>query len=163
MKKSKVMALCGVLAALAIVIMCFGSMLPFMTYVCPVICICITQFVLKLCGKSAAWTWYAAVCILSLLLCPDKEAAAIFAALGYYPMIKVLLEKLRISWLLKFVYFNLVIVVLYWLLMNVLGMGQLAEEFSSLGTVMTVITLVLGNLVFWLIDNILGRMSRKIK
>lgn len=163
MKKSKEIALCGVMAALAVVVMCLGGMLPFMTYVCPVICLCITELVFKLCGKVAGWTWYAAVCILSCLLSPDKEGAAIFAVFGYYPMLKNTLDKLRFKWLLKFLYFNIVTVCLYWVLMNVLGIDQIVEDFSSIGTVMTLVTLALGNLVFFLIDRIIDRFSKRVK
>ena len=46
-----------------------------------------TQAVLKTCGVRIAWAWYGAVAILSLLLAPDKEAAAVFAFLGYYPIV----------------------------------------------------------------------------
>ena len=163
MNKTKIIALCGVLAALAIVIMCLGGLMPFMTYVCPVFCICITQLITMLCNRPSAWTWYSAVCILSLLLCPDKEAAAIFIAFGYYPMVKQKLDRLPINWFIKIIYFNAVTLIMYWLMMNVFGMEQIIEDFSSLGTIMTVVTLFLGNLVFVMIDKILERMNRKLK
>lgn len=163
MKKSKEIALCGIFAALAVVIMCFGGMIPFMTYVCPVICIVIEGLIFKLCGRASALSWYAAVCILSLLLCPDKEAAALFLFLGYYPIVKHVVDRFKLGWLIKILFFNTAILVLYWILMNLMGMGQLAEEFSALGTVMTVIMLVMGNVVFLLIDKILDRINRKLK
>ena len=76
-------ALGGVLAALAVVLMCMGTLIPVATYVCPMLCAMILQLVLKTCGKRIAWAWYGAVSILSLLMAPDKEAAAVFLALGY--------------------------------------------------------------------------------
>lgn len=163
MKKSKEIALCGVFAALAIVIMCFGGMIPFMTYVCPVICILIEEFVYKLCGKVHAWSWYIAVCILAFLMCPDKEAAAIFVVFGYYPVIKQNLDGLPVKWLFKLLYFNAVTLALYWILMHIMGMDQLTEEFSSLGAFLTVIMLLMGNFMFLMIDKVLERINRKFK
>ena len=61
-------ALGGVLAALAVVIMAMGTLIPVATYVCPVLCCMLLQFVLLSCGRRIAWAWYAAVAILSALL-----------------------------------------------------------------------------------------------
>ena len=75
-------ALGGVLAALAVVIMSMGTLIPVATYVCPMLSALILQLVLKTCGRRIAWGWYAVVSILSLLMAPDKEAAAVFAENG---------------------------------------------------------------------------------
>ena len=76
-------ALGGILAALAVVVMSMGTLIPVATYVCPMLCAILLQMVLKLCGRRMAWAWYGAVTLLSLLMAPDKEAAAVFLALGY--------------------------------------------------------------------------------
>ena len=76
------MALGGVLAALAVVIMALGTLIPVATYVCPVLCMLLLQAVNKLCGSRVAWAWYGAVAILSMLLAPDKEKAAILAPMA---------------------------------------------------------------------------------
>ena len=78
-------ALGGLLAALAVVIMGLGTLIPIATYVCPMACIVLTQVVLIICGRRIAWAWYGAVAILSCLLAPDKEAAAVFAFLVFTP------------------------------------------------------------------------------
>ena len=44
-------ALGGVMAALAVVIMCLGGMIPLATFVCPVLCMLLLQFVFRLCGR----------------------------------------------------------------------------------------------------------------
>ena len=75
------------MAALAVVIMCMGGIIPMATYVCPMLCSLLLAVVLRLTGRRIAWAWYAAVSLLSLLLGPDKEAAAVFVFLGYYPII----------------------------------------------------------------------------
>ena len=155
------MALGGVLAALAVVIMSFGTIIPVATYVCPAICRLLGQVVLKICGGRVAWAWYGAVALLSVLLAPDKEAAAVFAALGYYPMVKPRLEKRKLPWLWKAALFNAVILALYWLLIHLMGMDALAEEFAEAGAVMTVVMLVLGNVVFFLLDKVLSKRFRR--
>ena len=158
------MALGGILAAVAVVIMNLVGMIPVNTYVVPVLCMVLLQVVLKNCGKRIAWAWYGAVTILGLLLCPDKEAAAVFTALGYYPILKPKLDRAKGKWLWKALLFNGVTLVLYWLLMNVLGMTQLSEEFAEMGKWMTVVTLLLGNVTFIMVDRLLGmRLIRKRK
>lgn len=149
------MALGGIMAALAVVIMCMGGLIPVATFVCPMLCMILLTVVLSRCGNRVGWAWYGAVTILSLLMGPDKEAAAVFAFLGYYPIIKPQMDKLPLKWLWKLIYFNAVILVMYWLLLNVFGMAQLVEEFEEMGTVMTVATLILGNVTFVLLDRLL--------
>ena len=156
-------ALGGVLAALAVVIMAMGTLIPVATYVCPLLCCLILQVVLKTCGRRMAWAWYGAVAILSLLLAPDKEAAAVFAFLGYYPIVKPRLDQCRLSWLWKGLLFNGTILLLYWLLLNLFGLTQVVQDFAEIGAIMTVVLLVMGNVVFALIDILLGRKMIRIR
>ena len=155
------LALGGVLGALAVVIMALGTVIPIATYVCPMACIMLTQVVQKTCGSRIAWAWYGAVALLSCLLAPDKEAAAVFAFLGYYPIVKPRLERKKLPWLWKGLLFNACVPVMYWLLIRLLGMEALAEEFRQTGTVMTLTLLILGNAVFFLLDRVLSRGLRK--
>ena len=149
-------ALGGVMAALAMVVMSMGTLIPVATYVCPMLCAVLLQMVLKICGQRIAWAWYGAVAILSLLLAPDKEAAAVFAFLGYYPIVKPKLDRLKGKWLWKILLFNVSTLVMYWLLMHIFGLDQIALDFEEMGAVMTVIMLILGNVTFFLLDRLLG-------
>lgn len=159
---AKVTALGGMMAALAIVIMCLGGMIPLNTFLCPILCMMLEQFVLKTCGRRIGWAWYGAVAILSLLLGPDKEAAAIFACLGYYPMLKPRLDRMKLGLVFKLVLFNCVILLMYWVLIRLFGMEAIAQEYAQMGIVMTMITLILGNVTFLLLDKVLGkRLVRK--
>lgn len=151
------MAFGGVMAALAVVIMCLGGLIPIATFVCPMLCMMILQLVLRACGNRTAWAWYGAVTILGLVMGPDKEAAAIFAALGYYPIVKPRLDNMKLGLLWKLALFNAVILAMYALLIHLFGMAQIASEFSQLGTAMTVATLILGNVTFFLLDQVLGK------
>ncbi len=155
-RKSYDIALGGILAALAVVIMALGTMIPVATFVCPMLCMVLLRVVCKKCGSRIGWAWFGAVSVLSLLLSPDKEAAAVFAALGCYPIIKPKMDSLPIKWLWKGIYFNAVILVLYWALLHIFGMAQVAAEFAEMGIAMTIITLLLGNVCFFLLDRLLS-------
>ncbi len=150
-------ALGGVLAALAVVIMSMGTLIPVATYVCPMLCALLLQLVLKICGRRIAWGWYGAVSILSLLMAPDKEAAAVFLALGYYPILKPKFDRKRGKLFWKLLFFNAVTLVTYWLLMHLFGFDQIAAEFSEMGIILTVVMLLLGNVTFFLLDKLLGK------
>lgn len=155
----------GILAAFAVIIMSLGGLIPVATYVCPVLCIILVRVILDICGKRIAWAWYAAVAILSMLLSPDKEAAFVFLFLGYYPIIKSQIERVKISILLKLGIFNLSIGALYFMLIHLLGMSDLENEFRELGFILGGILLILGNVTFFLLDRILGKdlIKRYIK
>lgn len=159
------MALGGILAALAVVIMALGTLIPVATYVCPMLCALLLNTVLHTCGRRIAWAWFGAVAILSVLLAPDKEAAILFAFLGYYPIVKPGLDGRRGRWLWKLLLFNAAVLVAYWLMLQVLGLAALVEEFSQMGVVMLAVLLVLGNVTFLLLDRLLsmplGRRRKK--
>ena len=99
--------------------------------------------------------------ILALLLAPDKEAAFVFLALGYYPIVKPKLDVLKGSWFWKLLFFNAVILFTYWLLMHLLGFDQLTAEFSEMGFLMTALLLILGNVTFFLLDKLLERKLKR--
>ena len=157
---ASVIALGGVMAALAVVIMSLGGLIPVATYVCPMLCALLLQLVLKLCGSRIAWAWYGAVAILGLLMSPDKEAAAVFVFLGYYPIVKPWLDRRRAKWLWKGLLFNGATLLMYWLLMHLFGMAAVTEEFQDLGIAMTAVLLILGNVTFFLLDKVLSKKFR---
>ena len=157
---SRKIALGGMMAALAVVIMSLGGLIPVATFVCPMLCMLLLAFVTRMCGNRIGWAWYGAVSVLSLLLGPDKEAAAVFVFLGFYPIVKPSLDKMRLGMLLKAVLFNGLILMMYGLLIRLFGMNQIAEEYRELGTVMTVVILILGNVTFILLDKVLARFSK---
>ena len=146
---------------MAVVLMSIGTVLPVATYAAPVLCMMVGQVVLKICGSRIAWAWYGAVAILSLLLAPDKEAAAVFLVLGYYPIVKPKLDGIKGKWLWKALLFNGTILLLYWILLKVIGMEQLLRDFEGMGLAMYAVLLILGNVTFFLLDVILGRRVRK--
>lgn len=160
---AKKTAVGGVLAALAIVIMCLGGLIPLFTFVCVVLCLLIGMIVFRICGTRFAVAWYIVVCILGLLLGPDKEAAALFTVLGYYPVIKEKLDKKKLKILWKLVFFNFMIFLLYGLMIFVLGVTQITAEYAQMSRILLAVMVLCGNLTFFLTDCIMGRMERIFK
>ncbi|MBR4863463.1 MAG: hypothetical protein IKU07_02710 [Oscillospiraceae bacterium] len=157
------MAYGGVMAALAVVIMCLGTLIPLATFICPVLCCLIGATVLRLCGSRVSWAWYAALCILSLLLAPDKEAAVVYVMLGAYPMLKTFFDRLPGSVFFKLLYFNASAAVLYTLLMRLLGLSAVLSEYGELGIAGFLIMTVAANVTFLLLDVLLKRISVRRK
>lgn len=149
------------MAALAVVVMCMGTLIPVATFICPMVCMILLTVVKKKTGTRNAWAWYGAVSILSVLLAPDKEAAAVFVFLGYYPIIKPWMDQRKLSFLWKLVLFNAAIFAMYTLLIHLFGLTNISEDFAELGAVMTAVTLVLGNITLFLFDLNLTLLDKK--
>ena len=160
-RSSRDLALCGVLCALAVAIMAMGTILPAATYCCPVLASMTLVPVLILCGERLGWAMFAASAILSLLLAPDKEAAAIFLALGYYPIIKPKLDRKpkprRIA--SKLLLFNAAV---YGALLFIFRLDALREELFSMGLWLSLTLILGGNVIFWLDDKLLERAVPRI-
>ena len=149
------------MAALAVVIMALGGMIPLATFVCPMLCMLLLRFVLTICNRRIGWAWYGVVAILGLLMGPDKEAALVFLVLGYYPILKPRLDGMKFGLILKFLMFNAVMLLMYGVLIYVLGLAEIAAEFAEMGIVLAAVTLALGNVTFFLLDDLLGRKPRR--
>ena len=158
MRSARQMALGGMMTAVAVVIMCMGSIIPVNTYICPVLCISITRLVLESCGRRIGWCYYLATAILSLLLAPDREAALVYAFLGFYPMIRPLFEKLGpLATAAKLVFFTLAGAASYGVLLLVMGAGAAMEE----GWLLTAVTVLMWDVLFLLVDRLLGMPMKR--
>ena len=156
-------ALGGVFAALAVVIMCLGGFIPVATYICPMLC-CATQFiVLRYCGKRIAWVWYIVVALISTIMGPDKVAVFVFFAIGYYPMLKSFFDCCKLGLLLKLLFFNVTILLAYFVMIHFLGMQEIATENMEFGVIGLAVILALGNITFLLLDKLLAIMSGKMR
>ena len=94
-KQTKELALSGMMAALGTVIMCLGGIIPIALYACPILASAVLLPVREDCRRAYGWCCYATIAGLSLVLCPDKEAALVFAFLGYYPLVKPGIDRLK--------------------------------------------------------------------
>ncbi len=152
--KARQMALGGMMTALSVVIMSLGSLIPVNTYLCPVLCILVNRTVLERCGKRIGWCYYLSVMVLSLLLAPDREAALVYAFLGYYPMVRPWFQRLGpLALAVKLVFFTLAGAVSYAVLLLVMGAGAVMAD----GWLLTAVTVLLWDVLFLLVDRLLGR------
>ena len=160
-KRTAQLALAAVLSALAVTVMMLGGLIPAATFCCPMLAGFLTIPILFECGTGMALCAWAAIAILSCLLGPDKEAAALYLFLGWYPVLRPRLQKLRqpFQLLLKLLIFNCAAAAVYGLLIFVLGLDALREEFFGMGRVLLIVTLIMGNAVFLLFDFVLPRLT----
>ena len=159
--KSAEVAFCGMMTALGVVFLCLGGLIPLATFCCPALASLALLPVVQRFGRRQALCVWAASALLGLLLGPDKEAAGLYLVLGYYPAIRAGFDRKRpaFRWALKLLLFNAVTLTLYAVLIFVLGMAELVQEYRETGTALLLATLALGNVVFLLYDFLLRRLE----
>ena len=78
-------ALCGVIGGLCITILVMGYLFPFATYACPAAAACMIIPVLYEYRQKTAFTLYAAVSFLAIMLVPEQEMVFMFIFVyGFY-------------------------------------------------------------------------------
>lgn len=156
-------ALCGVLGALAIVVLMGGELIPLATFCCPVLVMFMMVPIMRECGTKMALVWYAAVSILSLIFTSaNPEAAMIFVAIGYYPAIRKYLDRIRprvLSVVCKLAIFNGAVAVAYSVLIFLFRLDAILQEFRQTGLVLLVVTLLLANFCFFITEQVLKRFE----
>ncbi|MBQ9793660.1 MAG: hypothetical protein IJW34_01830 [Clostridia bacterium] len=154
-KKSKEIALAGMLTALAVVILFLGSLVELLDLSAAAMAALVVMVALIELGKGKAFAVYLASSLLAVLLFP-KTASVVFAAfIGYYPVLKVYLDKLRpkvLQYMAKLVLFNVFLALILWITEGLLGLGS---DWGSLGKAL----FLLGNLAFILYDFAIGRLA----
>lgn len=160
-QQSQKLALCGVLSALAVVVMLLGGIIPAATFCAPLLSMLALLPILAEYGPRSAGAAYAAVAILALLLVPDKETALVYVFFGWYPLLRPRIAALRFPparLICRLAVCNGAIFLLYGLVVRLLGMGSVTEELGS--GWFTLLLLILGNVVFLLLDRVLANMTR---
>ncbi len=116
------MAICAVLSSLGVMLMYLGSFIEVLDLsVALLASLVIVVLVFEL-GRGYPWMVYAITALLSLLLLPNKYPAIVYACfMGFYPIIKIKVERIRIRvlrWIIKLSVFN-ASVLLAWLVGSV--------------------------------------------
>lgn len=159
--QSRRIALCGVLAALTVVILLAGHALGIGTYAAPMLASFLLIPALVEYGPRTALTQYAAAAVLGVLLVPDPELSFFYAlVLGPYPVLKTLLDRLHpalLRWGVKLAVFNLSTAVLYGLLWLVFLPGIL--ETMPATAALTGVLVVLCNVAFVLCDRAVAALT----
>jgi len=161
MKVVHKLAFGGICCGLSVVVLFFSGIFPMMEYAVPAMAgLMLVPPVVEYGVRHGAVCWISAAAI-GLLLVPNREAAVLFALFfGSYPVVKAVLEPMKnhkAAWLLKFLFFNTAVLLGYFLLIVVLGLGELAAELQAVPAG-PVLLLVLGNVVFYLYDRALTKL-----
>ena len=157
--KSREIALCGMMNALAVVIMNLGGIVPMATFCTPILAMIVLLPVLEEYGAKLGWCAWVTVSILSLLQVADRETAFVYVFFGWYPMVRPAINKLptklgRLG--VKLIICNAVIALLYGAVLRVMGLTADLLEGTKL---MNYALLALGNISFLMMDLVLGRMT----
>ena len=161
-RETRELALAGMLAALGAVLLCLGGIIPLATYAAPVLASAVVLVAREECRASAAFGCYAVSAALGLLLSPDREAALLYAFLGYYPLLKPRLDALRprpLRALSKLLLCCAAVGTMYALLIFVLRLEAVVREFSETSPALLAITAALGLVVFFVYDLALMRLT----
>lgn len=161
-KVSFKVSLGGITSAICLLLMFMTGFMPLLVYTLPAIAGALLIVIVIEVNRKWAFVTYASVSILSLFITPDKEAAMLFIFfLGYYPIIKSIIEKLKnrvFEWGSKLILFNISIIIAYKISINVLGVVDMTQELSFLGKYSMLGLLALANVVFVIYDVALTRL-----
>jgi len=156
-RKSRTMAVCGVMTALSVCVMLMGGVIPLATYCAPMLASLVLIPVIAEAGRKMAMAAYAAAAMLSLLLGPDKEAALLFAFLGWYPAAKWSLDRIRqrpLRMLSKLGIFNAAIAAMLACMAFVLNMQSVVNEYAAMTGALAAVFLLTGNVCMLLFDRL---------
>ena len=159
MKNTNKITLCALLAALAVVLM-LTAYFPYLTYAVPAFAgLCIMAVLIEI-GPKWAFLSYITSAALTLILC-EPEAMLMYVFLfGYYPILKVIIERIDkpfIEWPIKILVLNAVVIFVYSVVAKLFGVDM--SDMGDFGKYSTVILLVLANIVFVVYDITVSKMS----
>ncbi len=156
-------ALCGILSAVCVIMMFFTGVIPIGAYILPAVAGIVIWVIYQEINLKWALLSYSAVALLALLLTPDIESKLLFAVFfGYYPAVRDKLAAIKpapLSFLLRLAVFNIPVVAVYFVLLNVLGMAELMEDFAGFGEWALLIFWGIGNFTFLCYDLCLDQLS----
>lgn len=144
------------MSALCVALMAIARVISVTDYAVSAICGAIIGAVVIELGNKWAMTAYAVSASLGLLLANNEAALTFAALLGFYPIIKPYIERLKkpVSYLIKLVLFNGIMCTLYFVV-DKLGFIPM-EEISWLGKYTVAVVLILANIAFLLYDFAFG-------
>ncbi|MEE1053177.1 MAG: hypothetical protein U0L33_02420 [Acutalibacteraceae bacterium] len=159
MKNTKKITLCGMTAALSVMVM-FVSYFPYLTYAIPAIAGLFMMVPLIECGVSWAFGTYIASSAL-IFITGETEAKILYILfLGYYPILKSLIEKINkqaVEWILKLICFNIAAVAFYYVSSRLFAVSF--DDFGEWGKYGALIFLAICNVVFVLYDIGISRVA----
>lgn len=161
-KQTRSVAVSGMMVALATAILLMGGVIPAATFIGPALAGLLLIPVLAEGGRRMALGAWLAISALSLMLCADKEAALLFAFLGWYPPMKWTLDAKLPGWkglVVKLVLWNVCAGALAAMIFYVFRMDQVIAEYREMSRVMLVAFILLANVTLLLYDRLLNIMA----
>ena len=156
------LALSSLMCSLAVVFLWLSGILPLGTYGWPILASFTLVIEREECKRGYAWCCFAASAMLGLLLCADKEAALVFAFLGYYPLLKphfdVIKGKLP-RWIAKLTLCVVTMSAMYALILFVFRLDAVVREFNATAPWLLWATATLGLVLFFVYDLALSRLT----
>lgn len=160
MKNTLKTALCGVSAALSVLLLFFGGLSFLFAYMMPMITGFIMIVLKRACGTSWAAVTFVSVSFLSFFLAADRECVLMYILFfGYYPIIYSFIEKITsgvIRWTAKLAVFNVMISVVQLLLVYIFGIPFLEE---GEGKIFIIVFALLMNIMFVIYDILIKRLT----
>ena len=154
-------ALCALLASLGAALMTAGGLIPIATYCTPLLAGLLLLPVLYEFSRREAWMVWAVTAALSLMLSPDKEAGAMYLFLGWYPIVKPALDRIRprlLGFLAKLLLFTAAFAAMYAMLLYVFQLQAVLEDMQTLGLISNLLLDAMLVVVMLLYDFLLGRL-----
>ena len=159
MKRTNKLTFSAMMAALSAAFMLL-SYFPYLTYAIPAAAsIFIMAVVIEL-DKKWAFLSFVASSVIIFLLAELESKLMFIGFLGYYPILKALIENARkpvLEWIFKIIAFNGAVLIIYFAFSGILNVS--ARDFGVLGEYGIYIILILGNVVFAVYDIALSRLS----
>ena len=160
MKNTGRLTFCAVMAGLAAAFM-LTSLFPYLTYAIPAVAGLFIMVAMIETGVKWASVSYIVSAVIVLIMPADPEAKMLYIALfGYYPILKVLLERVKnriLEYVLKFLCFNAAILISYCFIGRVLGIDM--SDMNDFGKYTSLILLVAANVVFPIYDLAVSRVA----
>lgn len=157
--KSREIALCGMMNALAVVLLSLGGLVPIATYCAPLLAMAVLLPVQEEYGNKLAITAWVSVSLLALMLTPDRETALVYVFFGWYPVVRPRIAALPsrlVRLAVRLIIANAAILLLYGAVLRLMGLtADLLESTFLLNAAL----LAMGNVVFLLLDLALARLT----
>ncbi|MEE1187235.1 MAG: hypothetical protein UHN02_07680 [Acutalibacteraceae bacterium] len=149
----------SLISALCVAIMFISRIVPIGIYAIPPICSLFIMVVLIEFGPKWSIGCYLVSAVLSALFANPESSMVYIAFFGYYPILKMLLERINnsiLKWIIKILFFNTVIVAGYFIL-NLFV--PVIEEFFAQGNLIFIFTVIAAEIMFVLYDICIAKLS----
>lgn len=162
--RTKRVAVCGMMVALGVIILYMGSLIEVldisMAAIASLLCIiAVIEY-----GRVYAWMVFGATALVAMLLLPEKFTPSLYALLiGYYPILKELIERIGkkslfpkksyavLRWAIKMLFFNCAFLAFALVAIYLLALPESAKW-------MKITMFVLANITFVIYDVALTRL-----